>query len=149
MTHENELPPGITGDDVRRFKRIIARCWIVAGLLVELPLESLDRQSARAETLGPVIYPDIWRRNAKAIMEDREMLRALVAAQRDLLTTSPSLQQLATIIEAQVDAQRAPLDAIFREVFTRRELSHMPPHVVLTALVRFIAQRALEIDRTR
>jgi hypothetical protein len=38
----DELPPGVTADNVKAFKRIIARCWVVAGLLIELPLESLD-----------------------------------------------------------------------------------------------------------
>jgi hypothetical protein len=147
VTQDNELPPGVTAQDVRDFKRMIARCWIVAGLLVELPLEPLDRLSARAETLGPVIYPGIWRANAKAIMEDREMLRALVAAQRDVLTTSPSLQELAPVISAQVDGYRAHLDAFFREVFSRRELSAVPPAVILSALVRFIAHRVPDIER--
>jgi hypothetical protein len=39
----DELPPGITDEDVRRHKRVIARCWLVAGLLIELPLDVLDQ----------------------------------------------------------------------------------------------------------
>jgi len=139
MSDTDALPPGVTAEDVRAFKRTIARCWVVAGLLVELPLESLDRQSARAETEGPALYPGIWRSNAKAIMEDREMLRALAAAQRDLLTTSPSLVALAPLITKQADGYRPRLRAAFRELFTRRELAAIPPAVVLSALVRYIA----------
>jgi hypothetical protein len=128
-------------DDVRAFKRVIARCWVIAGLLIELPLEQLDRSSARAETTGPILFPGIWRANAKAIMEDREMIRALAAAQRDVLTTSPSLVALAPIIARQADGYRPGLEAAFRELFTRRELAAIPPAVILTALVRFIADR--------
>jgi hypothetical protein len=146
---DDELPPGITADDVRAFKRTIARCWVVAGLLIELPLDPLDRQSARAETAGPVLYPGIWRANAKAIMEDREMIRALAAAQRDLLTTSPSLAELAPILTNQADGHLPRLHAAFRELFTRRELAAIPPAVVLTALVRFIADRAPDVTTPR
>lgn len=143
----DELPPGITADDVRFYKRIIARCWIVAGLLIELPLEVLDRQSARAETTGPVLYPGIWRANAKKIMEDRELIRALVTAQRNVLTTSPSLQELAPIVAGQADGYRPRLNAAFRELFTRRELAEIPPAVILTALVRFIADRVPDVEK--
>lgn len=141
----DDLPPGVTADDVRAFKRQIARCWVVAGLLIELPLESLDEQSARAESAGPVLYPGIWRANAKAIMEDREMLRALAAARRDLLTTSPALVALAPIIASQADGYRSRLQAAFRELFSRRDLAAIPPAVLLTALVRFIADRAPDV----
>jgi hypothetical protein len=120
---------------------------LCAGLLIELPLDALDRLSAQAETSGPALYPDIWRANAKAIMEDRELLRALVTAKRDVLTTSPSLQQLAPIIAGQADGHRPLLNAAFRELFTRRELAAIPPAVVLTALVRFIADRAPDIEK--
>jgi hypothetical protein len=143
----DELPPGITAEDVRAFKRIIARCWIVAGLLIELPLEALEQQSARAETIGPVLYPGIWRANAKGIMEDREVIRALVTAQRHVLTTSPSLNTLAPIIASQADAYRPRLHAAFRELFSRRELSAIPPAVVLSALVRFIADRVPDVEK--
>lgn len=140
------LPPGISIDDVRAFKRIIARCWVVAGLLIELPLEMLDQQTALAESLGPRFYADIWRANAKAIMEDREMIRALVTTQRDLFTTSPSLAELAPVISAQANAVRPILAAAFRDIFTRRrDLSVIPPAVILTALVRFIADRAPDV----
>lgn len=139
------LPLGVTVADVRTFKRTIARCWVVAGLLIELPLEQLDRDSARAETTGPMLYPGIWRTNAKAIMEDREMIRALAAAQRDVLTTSPSLAVLAPIIAGQADGYRPRLEAAFRDVFGRREIAAISPAAILTALVRFIADRAPEL----
>jgi len=142
----DDLPPGVTPDDVRAFKRIIARCWVVAGLLIELPLESLDRQSALAESSGPILYPGIWRANAKKIMEDREVIRALVTAQRDVMTTSPSLVALAPIIRGQADGYRSRLEALFRDLFTRREVAAIPPAVVLTALVRFIADRAPDVS---
>ena len=139
------LPPGITAEDVRGYKQIIARCWIVAGLLAELPLERLEQNAARAETLGPIVYPQIWRSNAKAIMEDREMLRALVTAQRDVTTTSPSLLQLVPVITAQVDAYGKLLDPIFRSLAARSELAAVPPQIILTAFVRFIADRVPDV----
>lgn len=138
---DEQLPAGVTADDVRAFKRMIARCWIVAGLIIELPLEHLDRESARAETQGPMFHPGIWRTNAKAIMEDREVIRALATAQRDVLTTSPSLAALAPMFTDMADGHRPILHAAFRELFTRRELANIPPAAVLTALVRFIADR--------
>jgi hypothetical protein len=141
----DELPAGVTAEDVHGYKRIIARCWIVAGLLAELPLERLEQNAARAETLGPIVYPQIWRSNAKAIMEDREMLRALVTAQRDLMTTSPSLQQLAGVITAQVDGYRPFLDQTFRGLASRTEVAAIPPQVILTAFVRFIADRVPDV----
>jgi len=143
----DELPAGVTAEDLRAFKRMVARCWIVAGLLIELPLEDLDRWSAHAETTGPMFFPEIWRTNAKAIMEDREMIRALATAGRDLVTTSPSLVALGPVITAQANAYRLPLEATFRELFTRRDVSAIPPAVVLTALVRFIADRAPDMER--
>lgn len=142
----DELPPGVTADDVRVFKCLMARCWIVAGLLIELPIEMLDQYSARAETTGPLLFPGIWRAHAKAIMEDRELIRALAAAQRDVLTTSPSLSDLAPIIASQADGYRPRLDAAFRELFARRELAAIPPAVLLTALVRFIADRVPALE---
>lgn len=137
---EPELPPGLNPDDLKLYRTLIARCWIVAGLLVELPLEALESLAARAEQVGPALYPDIWRANALAIMEDREVVRALVTAQRDILTTSPSLANLAPIIRDQADAHRAALDAVFRDVLTRREVAKIPPAIILTALVRLIAR---------
>jgi hypothetical protein len=144
----DELPPGVTADDVRAFRRIMARCWVIAGLVIELPLEPLDRHSASAESIGPALFPGIWRTNAKAIMEDREVIRALVTAQRSVLTTSPSLAALAPIITSQADGYRPRLDAAFRELFSRRDLAAIPPAVVLTALVRFIADRAPDVAFT-
>ncbi len=146
MAHEDDLPAGVTVDDVRAFKRTIARCWIVAGLLIELPLEDLDRQTALAETSGPALYPGIWRARAKAIMEDREMIRALAAARRDVLTTSPSLAALAPMIASQADGHRSRLGAAFRELFGHRDFAAIPPAVVLTALVRFIADRVPDVE---
>lgn len=137
-----ELPPGITAEDVTRYKREVARCWIVAGLLLELPLEALDRHSSTAETVGPALHPDIWRTNAQAIMEDREMFRALAAAQRDVLTTSPSLAEIAPLMAGSAETFRPRLDALFREFFSRREVADIPPQAVLSALVRFIARLA-------
>jgi hypothetical protein len=142
---EQDLPAGVTADDIRAFKRLVARCWIVAGLLVELPLERLDRMSANAETMGPILHPGIWRANAKAIMEDREMIRALASAQRDVLTTSPSLATLAPIITGQADGYRAVLHAAFREIFSRREVATIPSTAILTSLVRFTADRVPDI----
>jgi hypothetical protein len=143
----DELPRGVTADDVRVYKRIIARCWVVAGLVIELPLEALDQLSAQAETNGLALYPNIWRANAKAIMEDRELIRALVAAKRDVLTTSPALATLEPVISSQADGYRPRLEAAFRELFSRRELAAIPPAVILTALVRFIGDRAPEIEK--
>lgn len=141
----DELPPGVTEADLRAYKRIVARCWVVAGLLIELPLEDLERLSAQAESIGPLLYPTIWRNNAKKIMEDRELIRALVVAQRDVLTTSPSLKDLAPIIRSSADGYRPLLEATFRELFGGGRVASIPPAVVLTALVRFIADRAPDI----
>lgn len=137
---EPELPPGVTANDLKLYRSVVARCWIVAGLLVELPLEALDTISAKAEVNGPAFYPDIWRTNAQAIMEDREMIRALATAQRDILTTSPSLAAIAPVISDGAEANRAKLDAVFRDVLGRRDVSHIPPAMILTALVRLIAR---------
>lgn len=145
----DELPDGVTVADVRAFKRLVARCWIVAGLLIELPLERLDRLTAAAETTGPILYPGIWRANAEAIMQDREMIRALAAAARDVVTTSPNLAVLAPILANQAEGYRPRLAALFREMFSRHEVAAIPPAVVLVALVRFIADRAPDLSRLK
>lgn len=145
MTNE-PLPPGVSAQDVEVYRRTVARCWIVAGLLIELPLEMLDRLSSQAESLGPVLYPTVWRNNAQAIMEDRELIRALAAAKRDVLTTSPSLVELGPIIRAQADGYAPELSAAFREVFGRPTCASIPPAVILTALVRFIADRVPKVQ---
>jgi hypothetical protein len=80
-------------------------------------------------------------------MEDRELIRASSTAQRDVLTTSPSLATLAPILASQADGYRPRLDAAFRELFTRREFAAIPPAVVMTALVRFIADRVPDEKR--
>jgi len=146
MTQPDKFPDGVTAEDVRVFKRLVARCWIVAGLLIELPLESLDRYVANAETVGPALYPDIWRANAQNIMEDREMIRALLAAQRDVMITSPALVELAPFISEQADASRASLGAAFRELFSQPRFGPIPPAVILTALVRFIADHVPTVN---
>jgi len=139
---DEKLPAGVTKDDIRWFQKIIARCWIVTGLLVELPLEELDKALANAEASGPKYFPEIWRERAKAIMEDREMVRALAAARRDVMTTSPSLPALGTFVSDQATALQEIIYPAFREIFARGELGNVGPAVILTALVRFIADRA-------
>jgi len=73
------------------------------------------------------------------------MIRALAAARRDVLITSPSLVALGTELESQAEALRPRLAAAFREMFSRRDLAPIPPLVVLIALVRFIADRTPDV----
>jgi hypothetical protein len=143
-----DLPAGLTPQDIDAFQRELARCWIVAGLLIGLPLERLDELSLRAEATGPKVYPDIWRKNAEKIMQDREMVVALVRAQRHLLTTSPSLQELGSI-EGQAESYRPRLEAAFRDVFRRREVALVSPLAILSAFVRYIARLAPELAKQK
>lgn len=144
MTNE-PLPPGITPDDVAFAKQIIARCWIVAGLVMALPLERLDKLTADAETFGPILHPDIWRSNAAKIMQDRELIRVLAQLRRDVLVSNPNLGDLPDL-EALSIQKRPALEAAFREIFGRRQIADIPPLVILTALVRYIARLAPRLE---
>jgi len=147
MSPEPPLPPGINVADVDEFKRLIARCWIAAGILMTLPLERLDQFSGAAETHGPALYPDIWRANAAKIMQDRELIRVLVQARRDVLVSNPNLAEIPGEVEAIAARLRPRLEAIFRELFGRRELAAVPPLVILHALVTYIARLAPRVPQ--
>jgi hypothetical protein len=140
MTSPN-LPPGVTSQDVADMQRIIARCWIVGGLVIGLPLEQLETLVARADTEGPRYYPDIWRANAEKILQDRELMRTLVHARRELLVVSPQLEQTLLTLEREATEKRALLAGVFRDVFGRREFADVSPLVVISGLVQWIAHK--------
>jgi hypothetical protein len=132
-------PRGITEQDVNAFKALSARCWIIAGLLLSLEhLDRLDVLAEIAEAEGPRDYPDIWRANAKAIMEDREMFRALATCARDLRITSPSVVAVGPEVAAGAEAARARIEHAIRDACG--QLPDVPPLIILRAFVNMLAR---------
>lgn len=142
-----DLPEGIKLEDVEKYQRLTARCWLVVWLLASLPLEALDEFTARGEVQGPALYPDIWRAKAEAIMQDREMIRTMAKTRRDLLLLNPMLTETVAGMDGLQLTYRTRFGAMFRDWFTRREFRDIPPLAVLDGLVRYVAMGAPAVMR--
>ena len=56
--------------------------WALAQLVDEAPLDEMIAAAARADTVGALLDPTLYRVKAEALREDLEMLRALRAMQQ-------------------------------------------------------------------
>jgi hypothetical protein len=139
--------PLITAPELELFTRTIAESWIVAGLLIVQPLEALETMASQAEIDGPKYFPEIWRARAQSIMEDREMIAALVKAKAHVLAAAPSLAQLAPLIDDAASGRQRILEETFRSLFLRTEVRELPPAAIMLALVRYIARLAPAMQR--
>ena len=66
--------PVVTAEN---FRATLAGLWALAGLVAEAPLGEMLAVSERADAVGAVLDPTLYREKASALHEDMEMLRAL------------------------------------------------------------------------
>jgi len=74
MSAEPRIPP----DD---YQLTLAGLWAMANLIANAPLAEMLAAAERAETLGPIVDPTLYRERARALSEDLALLRAFRAVQ--------------------------------------------------------------------
>lgn len=62
----------------------LAQLWALAFLIEEAPLEEMLAAAERADTIGAIFAPTLYREKMAALHEDMEMLRALSNVQTTL-----------------------------------------------------------------
>ncbi len=62
----------------------LAQLWALAFLIEEAPLGEMLAAAERADTIGPIVDPTLYRTKMQALGEDMEMLRALTHVQATL-----------------------------------------------------------------
>lgn len=69
-------------------------CWVVAAHLARLRLGPLLEVAEAAHAAGPVVSPTVYQDTSPMLEADIRLIRALAAAQRELLECVPSLREL-------------------------------------------------------
>ena len=69
--------------------------WACAHFLMDTTVIDLFRQADKAQAIGPILDPTLYRDNAGKLGEDRDMLRILNDARRDLLKRFRDAESLA------------------------------------------------------
>lgn len=67
----------------------LASLWAHAHLLAEQPLAEMIAAAERADAIGPLLEPTLYREKSRVLHEDLEMLRAL----RHVQTTMADIRQ--------------------------------------------------------
>lgn len=75
------MPATITREN---YRANLESLWALAELIEEAPLTEMIAAVELADTVGAVLDPTLYRKNAQALHEDLEMLRALGHVQRTL-----------------------------------------------------------------
>ena len=59
------------------YQATLAGLWAMAQLIDEAPIAEMLAAAERADVMGPLLDPTLYREKSRALQEDREMLRAL------------------------------------------------------------------------
>lgn len=69
---------------IQQYRDHVAMCYYILGVLRGLPMQELADAITRAESVGPLLDPTLYRKQAQAMEEDARVVRALLRVQRDL-----------------------------------------------------------------
>ena len=106
-------------DDRRVYMEGISFLYLIGVLLSVSDAELIGEAQREAQTTGPVLDPENWRKNAENITEDVRMVEALATCRRALLDMMPALAgQVATAAKSAPRFVRAeePFDQICNAV---------------------------------
>jgi len=73
-------------DSAKAYRHALLSCYRIIGQLCALPLDELHAQILRAETLGPILDPTLYRDKADALRQDKQIVEALLAVRKALPT---------------------------------------------------------------
>jgi hypothetical protein len=66
------------------YKSSLNTCYVIVGVLRDLPLQEMVDAINRAESFGAILDPTLYRKQAQSMAEDARVIRALLHVQREL-----------------------------------------------------------------
>lgn len=133
--------------DLQLYRETMASLYVLVNVLFAAPLDELDEVTRKAESIGPIVEPTIWRNNAQSIAEDRHVVKVLARAARELAAgMKAGLPESAKqLIRLTTDALHADDDVDAALERALKPHGHpVPPMAVLCLLIEKIARLGIQ-----
>jgi len=67
------------------YTQTMLQLWMLASLIGEMPLAEVWNMQERAETIGPLVDPTLYRLKGQALSEDKALVRAALTFQKGII----------------------------------------------------------------
>ena len=71
-------PREIGGDE---YEAELRKLWLMYSLLLHMPLQQMIEWASRADTIGPIVDPTLWREKGGKLRQDTKLMQAFRSVQ--------------------------------------------------------------------